>query len=344
MNDFQRLREIVDVAQVVVSSLDLDEVLQRILQITREMVDVPAGSIALYNKKQHSMELHAIEGLSEDLSANKSWQIETDSLTQVALNQNSLYVVEDTGQVTFKLSSLARAAGIRSLIAVPLTMHGQTVGILFLNDFVPRTFAADDLERLTIISSFAALSIVNARLHQKTSQLAVTDGLTGLYNYRQFKSLLAQELQRAQRYRHPLSLIMFDIDNFKTFNDSYGHPCGDQILVQIASTLRDIFRGADLVFRYGGEEFTIILPEANLDQAVIAAERTRMQIGEMGIEWPGVQQQLRVTASAGVATFPDDGIAAECLLNSVDELLYRAKREGKNCVYFNELLRKRAYS
>lgn len=344
MKESQRLREIIDVAQIVVSSLDLDEVLQRILQITRDLVAVPAGSIALYDVNEHTMELHAAEGLSVDFTTRKTWQIEKGCLTQTILDQDGLFVVEDTTQVSFFTNPLAVAEGIRSVIAVPLKIHGQIVGILYLNDFVPRSFSAEKLELLTIMASFASLSIVNARLHQQTKQLAATDGLTGLYNYRQFKLMLNQELLRAQRYGHSLSLIMFDIDNFKHVNDSYGHPCGDQILAQTAATLRDIFRGADLVFRYGGEEFTVLLPESNLEQAVNAAERTLAQIAETKIDWPDIQEQLRVTVSAGVATFPNDGVTPEKLLDSVDTLLYQAKQEGKNCVYFNEREKLRANS
>lgn len=335
MKESQRLRDIIDIAQVVISSLDLDEVLQRILQVTRELADVPAGSIALYNRDQHSMELHAAEGLSAEFRNRRVWQIEKGCLTQTILDQNGLFVVEDTSKVSFFTNPLAVKEGIRSVIAVPLKMHGLIIGILYLNDFTPRHFSSEQLELLTIMASFASLSIANARLHQKTKLLAATDGLTGLYNYRQFKLMFDQELHRARRYDHSLSVIMFDIDNFKHFNDSYGHPCGDRILEQIAATLREVFRDADLVFRYGGEEFTVLLPEANIEQAVIAAERTRERISEIQIDWPGVQEQLRVTTSSGVATFPGDGSTTEGLLEIVDALLYRAKREGKNCVYYN---------
>ncbi|HEX9779291.1 MAG TPA: sensor domain-containing diguanylate cyclase [Geopsychrobacteraceae bacterium] len=342
MQDSQRLREIIDIAQVVVSTLDLNEVLQRILRMTRALVDVPAGSIALYDKAGHSMELHAAEGLSDTFKARKTWRIEQGCLTQTILDQGGLFVVEDTARVSFFTNPLAIEEGIRSVIAVPLVMHGETVGILYLDDFVPRSFSPEKLELLTIIASFAALSIVNARLHQQTRQLAATDGLTGLYNYRQFKAVLNQELQRAQRYRHPLALIMLDIDNFKIINDSCGHPFGDRILTRIASTLCELFRGVDLVFRYGGEEFTVLLPEANLSQAVSAAERTRARLAEMAIDWPAGEEQLRVTASAGVVTYPEDGSTPESLLDAVDALLYQAKHDGKNCVYFNELAEKRA--
>lgn len=326
----RQLRELIDVAQVVVSSLDLDEVLQRILQVTRELMEVPAGSIALYNAEEQTMELQVAEGLSDQLAGVRRWKVEKGCMARTILDQDGVLVVEDTAKVRFFTNPRATAEGIRSVIAVPLKSHGQMAGILYLNDFVPRSFSAAKLEQLTIIASFASLSLVNARLYQQTRELAASDGLTGLYNHRQFKLALTQELARSQRYGHPLSLIMFDVDNFKHFNDTYGHPCGDQILTQIAAILRDDFRGGDQAFRYGGEEFTVLLPEATLPQARLAAERTRERIAETCIDWPDVSEQLRVTVSAGVATSPRSGNTAAELLSTVDELLYAAKHAGKN--------------
>jgi diguanylate cyclase (GGDEF)-like protein len=259
-------------------------------------------------------------------------------MAQTILDQNGLLVIEDAAKVNFFSNPLVLTEGIRSVIAVPLKIHGQPVGILYLNDFVPRRYSPEKLEQLTIISSFASLSIANARLYQRTREMAVTDGLTGLYNHGQFKHMLEQELARSDRYGHPLSLIMFDIDNFKSLNDTYGHPCGDQILVQIAAALGDVFRGTDQVFRYGGEEFTVLLPEANMEQATTAAERTRLLISQLRIDWQDIKEQLRVTVSAGVATSAQSGTTPEDLLNTVDERLYRAKRAGKNCVFSSDNL------
>lgn len=338
MGEPKHLRELLDVARIVVSTLDLEDVLRRILQVTRTLVDVPAGSIALYNESDHSMDLHATEGLSETFTRRRGWKLEKGCMAQTILDQNGLLVIEDAAKVNFFSNPLVLTEGIRSVIAVPLKIHGQPVGILYLNDFVPRRYSPEKLEQLTIISSFASLSIANARLYQRTREMAVTDGLTGLYNHGQFKHMLEQELARSDRYGHPLSLIMFDIDNFKSLNDTYGHPCGDQILVQIAAALGDVFRGTDQVFRYGGEEFTVLLPEANMEQATTAAERTRLLISQLRIDWQDIKEQLSVTVSAGVATSAQSGTTPEDLLNTVDERLYRAKRAGKNCVFSSDNL------
>lgn len=333
--ELRGLKDLLGVAQVVVSSLDLDEVLQNILASAMGVMDMPAGSIALYDVVTSSLELHAHYGLSETFVALECWQVKEGGLTHRILDEGGLFVVEDTASASFFNNPLAMAEGIRSLIAVPLKMQNNIIGILYLDDFQPRRFSESRLSLLSILSSFAAMSIDNARLHKQTRRLACTDGLTGLYNHRQFQLMFRDELRRSVRMEKPLSLIMFDIDDFKQFNDRYGHPTGDKVLWMVASALRESLRGYDLTFRYGGEEFIAILPETDLDKALVAAERTRAAIErETARHLTGIATR-GVTASVGVATFPRDGDGEE-LLNVVDQLLYRAKAFGKNRVYHRE--------
>lgn len=331
--ELQCLREILTVAQVVVSSLDLDEVLQNILCSAMGIMDMPAGSIALYDEEASRLELHAHVGLSEAFVAKSRWLVKPGGLTHRILLEGELFIVEDTQEATFFNNPLAIDEGIRSLLAVPLKIQDKMVGILYLDDFAPRNFSPLRLHMLSILGSFATMSIDNARLHEKTRLLACTDGLTGLYNHRQFILMFGEESSRAARYSKPLSLVMLDVDDFKKFNDTYGHPVGDKVLAAVARTLRESLRGCDHSFRYGGEEFVAILPETGLDQALIVAERIReMVFAESSRTLAGIAPQ-GVTVSVGVATCPRDG-QGEKLLKAVDDQLYRAKREGKNRVYF----------
>lgn len=332
-NEAQKLRDIIEVSRLVVSSLDLDDVLQKILLYARELVDTPAGSIALFDESSATMTLHAATGLSEAFTTRNSWHVEEGGLTRTILDHRDLFIIEDTSQAAYFTNPLAIAEGIQSLIAVPLWIQDSIVGILYLNDFKPRSFDAAACEQLGILSSFASLSIANARLHEKTLHLACTDGLTGLFNYRQFKRILSQEVTRAQRYSSELSLVMIDIDNFKTFNDRYGHPCGDKILSRVAELLKEIFREADTVFRYGGEEFVVVLPRSGTADVLVAAERAREAVAAMRISWHGVDQPLGVTISVGVASLPHDAKDGEGLLGVADQLMYQAKNQGKNRVY-----------
>jgi diguanylate cyclase (GGDEF)-like protein len=248
--------------------------------------------------------------------------------------EGRLFIVEDTVGATFFNNPLAVGEGIRSLIAVPLKIQEKMVGILYLDDFVPRTFPEGRLKMLSVLASFASMSIDNARLHAQTRALACTDGLTGLYNHRQFMQMLEEQLNRAERYAEPLSLLMFDVDNFKKFNDTYGHPTGDKVLITVGCVLRKSLRSFDLSFRYGGEEFVAILPDTDIKQAVRVAERIRSTIERESKRMLTGVADHGVTVSVGVASYPRDGSGAE-LLDVVDKLLYKAKAGGKNMVHFH---------
>lgn len=330
------LREVLSVAQVVVSSLDLDEVLQNILCSALGIMDMPAGSIALYDESLNRLELHAHIGLSEALTAKSSWSVSPGGLTHRILSEGQLFVLEDTQGEAFFKNPLALAEGIRSLIAVPLKIQDKIIGILYLDDFVPRSFSPMRLHMLSILASFATMSIDNARLHIKTHLLACTDGLTGLYNHRQFLISFDEEMARAMRYEKPLSLVMLDVDDFKRFNDRYGHPAGDKALIAVAKALQELLRTCDFSFRYGGEEFIVILTETNLEQALNAAERLRVGIIRATKEALATIAPEGVTVSLGVSCYPRDG-NGDVLIKEADDQLYRAKREGKNCVYYRDL-------
>ena len=329
------LKDLLSVAQVVVSSLDLDEVLQNILFSAMGVMDMPAGSIALYQEDldgDANLELHAHAGLSQTFTDKVRWRVKAGGLTHRILEEGELFIVEETVGAPFFNNPLALAEGIRSLIAVPLKIQEKMVGILYLNDFAPRTFPEGRLRMLSVLASFASMSIDNARLHEQTRHLACTDGLTGLYNHRQFMHMLQVQVSRAVRFQEPLALIMFDVDNFKKFNDAYGHPTGDRALVAVGNALRKCLRSFDFCFRYGGEEFVAILPETDIAQALIAAERARVAIAEESERALAGLVPHGVTVSVGVAVYPRDG-EGEHLLDVVDQLLYRAKASGKNQVH-----------
>jgi diguanylate cyclase (GGDEF)-like protein len=171
------------------------------------------------------------------------------------------------------------------------------------------------------------LAEANARL----AQLAVTDGLTGLYNHRHFHERIALEVERSQRSGLPLSLLMMDVDNFKQFNDSYGHPAGDEVLRQLARVLGDARRANDVVARYGGEEFAVILVDTAKFTAAKVAERIRDRVYAHDFS-DAAPKAPRLSVSIGVATFPDDGPDAEALVRVSDAALYSAKRAGRNRV------------
>lgn len=334
----QGLKGILNVAQVVVSSLDLDEVLQNILHSAMAVMDMPAGTVALYDDETSLLELHAHAGLSDTFVMRNRWRVKPGGLTYEILDRGELFVINDTEAADFFKNPVAIEEGIRSLIAVPLVIHKRTIGVLYLDDFKPREFFDEKLELLSILSSFATMSIDHARLHEKTQQLACTDGLTGLYNHRQFKKIFVDEVIRANRYNKTLSIILLDVDDFKKFNDTYGHPNGDIVLQEMAKLLNELLRDCDTLYRYGGEEFVAILPETPLSEAIKVAQRIRIFVeAESPGFLTGITKTHGITVSIGVAALPENGHDAGSLLKSVDDLMYQAKRDGKNKVYYNGL-------
>ena len=334
----QGLKGILNVAQVVVSSLDLDEVLQNILHSAMAVMDMPAGSVALYDGDSSQLELRAHAGLSEQFVALDRWRVNPGGLTYEILDRGELFIIKDTQATDFFNNPLAIKEGIRSLIAVPLKIQQTTIGVLYLDDFKPREFFDEKLELLSILTSFATMSIHHARLHERTAQLACTDGLTGLYNHMQFKKIFADEVARANRYSKALSIILFDVDDFKKFNDTYGHPNGDIVLQEMSIMLRELLRDCDTIYRYGGEEFVALLPETPLPEAIKVAERIRIFVETESPRFlTGMTKTDGITVSVGVAALPDDGPDTSTLLKSVDDLMYRAKSHGKNKVYHNGL-------
>ncbi|MDH3960389.1 MAG: sensor domain-containing diguanylate cyclase, partial [Desulfuromonadales bacterium] len=317
-------------------SLDLDEVLQNILHSAMSVMDMPAGSVALYDANNYQLELHAHAGLSDKFVALDRWRVKPGGLTHEILERGEVFIVDDTARADFFTNPLAIEEGIRSLIAVPLKIHKRTIGVLYLDDFKSREFDAEKLELLSVLSSFATMSIDHARLYARTLQLACTDGLTGLYNHRQFKKTFIEEVARAKRYSKPLAVILLDVDDFKKFNDTYGHPNGDIVLQEMAVMLKELLRDCDSLFRYGGEEFVTLLPETPLAEAVKVAERIRIFVETESPRFlTGITKTHGITVSVGVAALPDHGSDTQSLLQKVDDLMYQAKKDGKNKVYFD---------
>lgn len=329
----EALQNLIEVAKAVVSTLELDTVLQAILSSAMGFAETPAGSIALYHDDRKELSLHAHSGLTSEFVRCERWEVMPGGLTERVLNAGEIFCVEDTEQTSFFNNPIALKEGIRSLVCVPLVFQERIVGILYLDDFVPRKFDPTKLNLLSILASFAAMSISNATLHRRTKMMSITDLLTGLYNHRHFKQYFKQEVMRAKRYQKPLSLIMLDIDDFKSFNDRFGHAVGDRVLSALGEIIQRAIRGVDIAFRYGGEEFIVILPETMLASAILAAERLRACVAS------GSSQILKelavngVTVSVGVASYPENADSADELFHIVDQLLYRAKREGKNKVH-----------
>jgi diguanylate cyclase (GGDEF)-like protein len=223
--------------------------------------------------------------------------------------------------------------------AVALVLQGQSVSLGFSPQvgvlsiarrgerFTPR-----EVERLEWLGGQAAISLENADLHETVQRQAITDELTGLANDRQMKAALDREFERRKRFEAPLAFVMLDLDDFKKVNDTYGHPQGNEVLIEVARVLRELTRDTDEPARWGGEEFTVILPQTDLAGAALLAERMREGIDQLRVKRLDGGEALRVTASFGVAAVPQSALDEDSLVEAADQALYRAKAAGKNRV------------
>jgi diguanylate cyclase (GGDEF)-like protein len=213
-----------------------------------------------------------------------------------------------------------------------MLFEGQLVGLLNCESPHPNAFTERDERVLSVLAASASMALVNADLHQQMEKLTIIDELTGTYNFRYFRIRLEDEQRRAARYGTPLSLIMIDIDWFKTLNDRFGHQTGNTSLKQLARVIGTCVRDVDIVARYGGEEFIVILPQTATEETHRIAERIRRKVEQTEFGPDSTGRPLPLTVSIGISCYPDNGRPEGDLVDSVDRAMYRAKGGGKNLV------------
>jgi diguanylate cyclase (GGDEF)-like protein len=218
-----------------------------------------------------------------------------------------------------------------SVACVPMMALGKIVGVIHLASSATQAFGPEVIGLVTRVAESVGLAMANARLMKSMEGQAMSDSLTGLANARFFDPYLEQELEAARRDQQPLSLVMIDIDHFKDFNDTYGHPAGDEALRTFARVVGSSIRASDVAARYGGEEFIIALRHAGADEAALLAEKIRLAVEQMVIEL-GPGRYARITASFGIASTELHVSDQKALVSLADAALYRAKEAGRNRV------------
>ncbi len=219
-----------------------------------------------------------------------------------------------------------------SVLCVPIRSGKNVYGILHMASRYQNAFDEEDAALANAIGEQIGMVVESARLFEEINRLAITDDMTGLYNIRYLRRVLGEEVKRSIRYNRPLSFIMLDIDFFKIYNDKHGHPRGDEVLRILAGLLQQNTRDVDTVFRYGGEEFSVIIPEVGKQEAYAMAERIRRVVQEHLFPYEEDQPGGNLTVSIGVASLPDDAQEGEELVDKADRALYRAKQSGRNRV------------
>ena len=325
-----------NISQAVNFIDDLKRLIGVILDKAIETVNAEKGSLMLYDSSDNTLQVKVVYGLKdkkveEDINNGliECKKMSPDSGIAGKVFTEKKSIITNLGGQDPRFSQFQSDGSVSSLICVPLIAKGECIGIINItNKKNGKLFNKKDLEFVEALANQAAIAVDNAQLYE----LATKDGLTKLYIHRHFYALLESELKRVQRYRHVLSLLMMDIDNFKHVNDTYGHLIGDIVLKEIAATIQKTIRHVDIPARYGGEEFTVILPETSILNAAIIAERLRQKISEIEVK-VDENTVVKPTVSIGLAEFPNAATEIKSLIDCADKALYVSKRNGKNCIH-----------
>ncbi len=317
-------------ATTIISGLELEQVLESILQTLAEVV--PYDSAAIFLKQEDRMVLVAEHGLPGSTKIGASSLPVDDRLFSAVRQLGAPLILEDAVRDS-RFTGWEGTTYVHGWIGVPVFSSGEFIGILTIDSRKVGAYTASDGQLTQAFANDAAIAIQNARLYQRVQEMAILDPLTGLYNRRHFFAMGEVEMERGDRYRHPLALVMIDLDHFKDVNDTYGHLAGDQALIHVAQVCRRTLRGVDMVARYGGEEFVVLMPETGQAGAELAANRllrniqtTPLQVGD---------HTISISASMGLSLSEPGFNQLEELIGRADQALYVAKRMGRGrvCVW-----------
>jgi diguanylate cyclase (GGDEF)-like protein len=317
-----------DNSRILAGILDFDQIIDEVLKIGERVLDYPALGIMLIGPSNNLIYRGRLVGGEKNTGLKAVSQTSTELAYRVARYAEPTRVVDLSGRTDYR--PLLESA--KSAMLVPMITYGKTTGLLVAESPRKGAFEEHDERFLSVLARSAAMAMENAILHRKTEELTIIDELTGVFNYRYFSEKIKEEKKRAVRYNQPLSLIMLDIDWFKKFNDNYGHEVGNRVLVGLVGVTQRCIRDVDILCRYGGEEFIIILPNTAEQETYKIAERIRAEVE--WVEFGGGEgiPKLKVTISIGVSSYPENNLHQDELINAVDQAMYRAKGSGKNTV------------
>lgn len=342
----ERLEMVNQVAQAVAAKTDLSGVLKAARTSLQSFTQVDRVTLSLLTDDGEFMEVAALEGVDSTVVSQVGTLIPIEDFQPASVLQGQYLVIPDLGAGSeYTFASRLYEVGLRSHVAMPLVSRDKVVGVFALSSFEPFAYTEAHLPVLESIVPHLATAVQNAILYRDIRQRAESDTLTKLYNLPTFYSRLNSLISEAEANEEPLTVVMLDLDLFKSYNDSFGHVAGDSVLRQVAALIRQSLRSEDVAARYGGDEFAVIVPGIAGDEALQMIARLCETIGRTPFQpetrhhtEKGILRSRGVamlSASAGLASYPGDSTDPEHLVHLADTALYEAKRRGRNraCAY-----------
>jgi len=328
---YQRIAILQTIDQAILNARSTDEIARAALSGIQELIPYSRASVVEFDLERGSAAIIASSGAANGtLAAGVSMPLEQFGGRE-EMRRGQVRVVADISALSSP-SPLERRLldlGVRCYVTVPLLARGRLTGSLNLGVPDPEALAGDHVEIARQVADSLAVALRDAQLYAEVQRLARTDDLTGLANRRGLFALGEREISRSRRFRRPLAAVMLDIDRFKRVNDAFGHATGDAVLRAVADQCRTCVRDIDILGRYGGEEFAVLLPETELVPGLRFAERMRRSVAETPVRTP--RGDLSVTVSAGIVELSEDVDTLTALLDRADSAMYAAKRAGRNC-------------
>ena len=319
----RQLEAINIIAQQSTAVMDLEDLLTRVCSVIQQAFQV--SQVSLFLREEGDLVMRAFHGELTPCFAPGGRFPTTQHPWSEVMGSSGTVIENDLSTASESFRLFKESA---SRMSIPLISFGHTLGVLTLHSSKVNAFGESELQSLESVADICANSIQNAHYVERVKQLAYLDGLTGIFNRRFFELRIMEEVERARRYGTAMAVVMADIDQFKRLNDEFGHLLGDEVLRQVSSIFHQQLRKTDVVCRYGGEEFALLLTQTSAEQAFVVAEKLRKMVEQW--QFPGVPRAI--TISAGVAAFPLHGKNRDELVRAADSGLYLAKQAGRNRV------------
>jgi diguanylate cyclase (GGDEF)-like protein len=326
----QELNIFHDVAKALTSSLDLDSILQTIMEKVAEYFRPDTWSLLMVDEQKNDLYFAIAVGDAADTLKSVRLKMGEGIAGWVAQNGEALIVPDVYKDPRFakRIDEMTKWQ-TRSILCMPLRSKHRVLGVIQLVNAPVEIYHENEMFFLTALCDYASIAIENARAVEKIQELTITDDVTGLYNARHLYKVLETEVYRSARYSYEFTMLFIDLDHFKLVNDTHGHLMGSKLLTELGYTIKSQLRLIDYAFRYGGDEFVVLLPQTGKDSGLVVAERIRDSLrASRFLKADGLN--LNIRASMGLASYPVDAKTPHDIIRQADEMMYQVKNTTRD--------------